>query len=296
MRGKLVTLMDDTVVYCSIRDITEKIRLEEEVRDTQAKLIQANKMASLGMLASGVAHEINNPNNFIMFNSSLLAETWHGVQEILEEHAAEHGDFYLGGQRFSEVRDETPRLIAGLTEGARRIQAIVEALKGVVRQEPDDFEACIDINSTIQMAMTLLSHEVRKHARNVTVELGSDLPLVSGKPQLIEQVMINLVTNAINAVAGTGGGIRITTSYEREDEFVTISVQDDGIGMTHEVLERITEPFFTTRSAQGGTGLGVSISSSIIKEHRGTLTYESEPGEGTTATVRLPVSVVPGRG
>lgn len=290
MRGKLVTLMDDKVVYCSIRDITEKIRLEEEVRDTQSKLIQANKMASLGMLASGVAHEINNPNNFIMFNSSLLAETWQSVQEILDDHAADQGDFYLAGQRYSEMREETPRLIAGLTEGARRIQAIIETLKGAVRQEPDDFEACIDINRTIQMAMTLLSHEIRKHAHSVTVELCSDLPHVLGKPQLIEQVIINLVTNALNAVADNGGGIRLVTAYEPLDEFVTITVCDEGTGMTPDVLERVAEPFFTTRFDQGGTGLGVSISLSIIKEHKGTLTYDSAPGSGTTATVRLPVS------
>jgi C4-dicarboxylate-specific signal transduction histidine kinase len=186
--------MDAKVVYCSTRSIQEKIKLEEEVLNTQAKLIQANKMASLGMLASGVAHEINNPNNFIMFNSSLLAETWPGILEILDEYADEHGDFQLAGQLFSEIREETPRLLAGLTEGARRIQAIVEALKGVVRQEQDDFGTCIDINRIIQMAMTLLSHEIRKRACNVAVELASDLPLVSGKPQLIEQVMINLVT------------------------------------------------------------------------------------------------------
>lgn len=290
MRGNLVTVMDDKVVYCSVRDISEKIRLEDKVRDTQAKLIQVNEMASLGMLASGIAHEINNPNNFILFNSSLLAETWLEVQEKLEEHAAEHGDFYLGGRPYSEVREETPRLIAGLAEGARRIQAIIETMKGAVRQGPDNFEACIDVNKTVQMAMTLLSHEIRKHGRSISVELCNDLPHVLGKPQLIEQVIINLVTNALNAVVDNDGGIRIMTLHEQADDFVTITVQDDGVGMTGEVLDRISEPFFTTRFDQGGTGLGVSISLSIIKEHNGTLTYHSEPGSGTTATVRLPVS------
>lgn len=290
MRGKLVTISDDKVVYCSTRDITEKIRLEEDVRDTQAKLIQANKMASLGMLSSGIAHEINNPNNFIMLNSSLLAETWQGVLEILEEHAAEHGDFYLAGQRFSEVREETPRLIAGLSEGARRIQAIVETLKGFVREDPQGSEECVDINRTVQMAMTLLSHEIRKYACNIALDLDSNLPHVLGKSQQIEQVVINLVTNALHAVTGNGGGIRLATSYDRAGEFVIISVQDDGIGMTKEELERVAEPFFTTRSAQGGTGLGVSISLSIVREHNGTLDYASEQGYGTTVSVRFPVS------
>lgn len=290
MRGKLVTLMNDKVVYCSIRDITEKIRLEEDVRDTQAKLIHTNKMASLGMLASGIAHEINNPNNFIMFNSSLLAETWQAVLEVLEEHSEEYGDFYLAGQRFSEVREETPRLIAGLSEGARRIQAIVETLKGFVRQDPEGSEVCIDINRTVRMAMTLLSHEIRKYTGDVSVELAGDLPYVLGKSQQIEQVVINLVTNALHAVAGNGGGLWLSTSYDRAEELVIITVQDDGVGMTKDELERVAEPFFTTRSAQGGTGLGVSISLSIVKEHNGTLVYASEPGHGTTVSVQLPVS------
>ncbi len=290
MRGKLVTIAYDKVVYCSSRDISEKIRLEEDVRDTQSKLIQANKMASLGMISSGIAHEINNPNNFIMFNSSLLSETWQAVAEILDEHAAEHGDFHLAGQRFSEVREETPRLIAGLSEGSRRIQAIVETLKGFVRQDPDGAVMCIDINRTIQMAMTLLSHELRNHARDVKVDLDSDLPHVSGNCQQIEQVVINLVTNALHAVAGNGGKIRLATSYDLAEEVVIITVQDDGVGMTKEELERVAEPFFTTKSAQGGTGLGVSISLSIVREHNGTLVYESEPGHGTTVSVRLPVS------
>lgn len=290
MRGKLVTLMDDKVVYCSIRDITEKIRLEEDVRDTQTKLIQAHKMASLGMLASGIAHEINNPNNFIMFNSSLLAETWQAVLEILDDQAAEQGDFYLAGRRFSEVREEVLRLIAGLSEGARRIQAIVETLKGFVREDPGGAVACIDINRTVQVAMTLLSHEIRKYTGDVSVKLADNLPHVLGKNQQIEQVVINLVTNALHAVAGKGGGVRLATSYNRAEEVVIISVQDDGVGMTNEELEHVAEPFFTTRAAQGGTGLGVSISLSIIKEHNGTLVYASEPGRGTTATVRLPVS------
>ena len=290
IRGKLITLMDTTVVYCSIRDITRKIMLEDEVRNTQAKMIQVNEMASLGMLASGIAHEINNPNNFIMFNSTLLAETWYEVLEVLEETAAEQGDFLLGGRRYSEVREEIPRLIAGLTEGSRRIHDIIETMKTAVRQEPDGFAAHVDVNRIVQMAMTLLSHEIRKQGSNITVELCDGLPHVRGKAQLIEQVIINLVNNALNAVAGNGGGIRIATSHDPADGFVIIKVHDEGTGMTRDVLERISEPFFTTRFESGGTGLGVSISLSIIKEHNGTLTYDSAPNSGTTATVRLPVT------
>lgn len=290
MRGKLITLMDNTVVYCSIRDITRKIMLEDEVRTTQAKLIQVNEMASLGMLASGIAHEINNPNNFIMFNSTLLAETWQEVREVLDETASEQGDFHLGDRCYSEVREEIPRLIAGLTEGARRIHDIIETMKTAVRQEPDGFAAHMDVNRIVQMSMTLLSHEIRKHGTTITVELCDGLPHIRGKAQLIEQVIINLVNNALNAVAGNGGEVRIATSHEPADGSVMIKVQDTGVGMTRDVLERISEPFFTTRFDSGGTGLGVSISLSIIKEHNGTLTYDSEPGSGTIATVRLPVT------
>lgn len=145
-RFKLITLNDDQALYCSFRDITDRIRIEEEALLAQANMIQADKMASLGLLVSGMAHEINNPNNCVLFNSELLAKTWASASPILDEFYRQNGDFKLGSFRFSESHDIIPRLFSGLVDGAERIRSIVDMLKDFARQDKGDTQAAFDLN------------------------------------------------------------------------------------------------------------------------------------------------------
>ena len=288
IRCKILILSNEYVILCSVRDITEKARLEEEMKETQAKLIQTNKMTSLGMLVSGMAHEINNPNNFISVNALLLSDAWQDATPILREHAAARGDFTLGGLPFSEMQSVVPRLFTGISEGASRISSIVNNMRNFVRKEETGEYAAIDVNRSIESAASLLWHHIHRFTDSFGMDLQAGLPPANGNAQQVEQVIINLIMNALQALPGKECGVQVTSSLSSDSGSIVIAVIDEGHGMKAKVRKHLTEPFFSTRIGQGGTGLGLYISSSIIKEHQGSLCFESAPGKGTTATIRLP--------
>jgi PAS domain S-box-containing protein len=287
--GYIVRLKESKVLTCSFRDITEKVRLEEEAKLIQAKLIQTNKMTSLGTLVSGVAHEINNPNNYISFNAQLISDIWQDLFLLLTEYGEKNADFPIGNIPFFELREIIPKLLKGISEGSHRINNIVNNLKDYARKDSANLNEEIDIHKVIANAASLLSSQIRKHARKFDMDFASDIPPIKGNAQQLEQVIVNLITNALQALSDREGGIGITTFFEEEKQSIIIQVKDEGAGMPREVLDRIPEPFFTTKLAQGGTGLGLSISNSIIKDHQGALKFESEPGKGTIITVVLPI-------
>lgn len=287
IRAKVLRLRDEYVIHCSIRDNTEKERLEEEVRATQAKLIHTNKMASIGMLASSVAHEINNPNNCISVNAAMMADVWHDAAPLLAKSFAEYGDFTLRGIPFSKMRDFAPRLLNGITEGSRRITSIIHNMRDYVREDKSGLHGEIDVNRLIQNAASILWHHIHMHTDNFQLALDENLPMAWGNGQQIEQVIINLIVNALQSLTDKTGGVFVTTSGDHGSGTVSIIVRDEGKGMSDAILARLREPFFSTKLAEGGTGLGLYISDSILKEHKGALTFDSCPDKGTTATVVL---------
>lgn len=287
MRSKLMTIDGVGVVSCSFRDISNRLRLEKEAKDIQAKLIQTNKMTSLGLMVSGVAHEINNPNNFIITNSRLLASTWEDNRKILLDYYQQNGDFCLGGIPFSELDKHAPELFAGILEGSNRINEIVSNLKSFYRADRIA-ESSVNLNQIAASAASLLHHELVNFTNNFHLLLADELPTVIGNGQQIGQVVINLLMNACQALTDKVQGIWLETGYDQEASQVTLMVRDEGRGMSQGDSRRILEPFFTTKLDEGGTGLGLSICKSIIVEHDGTLEFNSKPGKGTTFVVRLP--------
>ncbi len=287
--GNIVRLKESRVLNCSFRDITEKLRLEEEKKLIQTKLIQANKMTSLGMLVSGVVHEINNPNQFISINAQLLAEIWEDLITILTEYYGNELDFSVSNIPFANLREVFPKLLTGISEGSHRIKDIVDNLKNYIRQDRSSLQGQVDIQKMISAATTILGNQIRKHTKNYNLILDKELPLIRGSAQQLEQVIINLIMNALQALPDSERGIWITASCDKQANQVVVRIKDDGVGMPAEVLERIPEPFFSTKLDHGGTGLGLSISYSIIKDHLGSLELESAPGEGTTVTIALPI-------
>ena len=269
------------------RDITEKVKMEEEAKLTQAKLIHINKMASLGILVSGIAHEINNPNNLIMFNGQIMSDIWKDALNSLERH---HGrdDFLLAGLSYPEVKEAVPDLISGIVEGSRRIKNIVDNLRDYSRSNASKLDRKVHVNSVISTSVSILGSEIKKHTENFVISLDSGIPPVRGNSQQLEQVVINLIVNSLQSLPHKERSVQITTFLNGAR--VVMQVRDEGIGMSEEVLERIGEPFFTTKLNSGGTGLGLSICRSIIRDHRGSLEFASSPDRGTTVTVSLPLS------
>ncbi|MGD9280370.1 MAG: 7TM diverse intracellular signaling domain-containing protein [Desulfobacterales bacterium] len=271
------------------RDITERKKAEEQAKLHQQQLMQASKMVALGTLVSGVAHEVNNPNNFIMLNSPILKQAWDNAMPILEKYYEENGDFLLGGMKFSEMRENIPSLFSGISDGAKRIKQIVDDLKNYVRDDTADLNQSVDINDVIKSAVSLLSNMIKKSTHQFSIKYGNHLPLLRGNFQRLEQVMINLIQNACQALPDANKGIYISVQSNKEKSTIVIKIRDEGTGIPAEKLLNITDPFFTTKQDSGGVGLGLSISSKIAEEHGGSLQFESEIGAGTTATITLPV-------
>jgi len=289
VHGKIMTLQGVDIIYCTFRDVSDRLRVEQKSRDLQSKLIQANKMTSLGLLVSGVAHEINNPNNFIMANAEFLGKAWEDAMKILREYARENGEFHIGGIPFSQLETQSPRLFAGITDGSKRINGIVNNLKSFSRNSGiiDRYDI-IDVNKVTKSTVSILHYEINKFTENFHVELADNLPPIKGSSQQLGQVILNLLMNACQALTDKNGGIWLTTAYDKDSGHVSITVRDEGCGMSRDNSTMIMEPFFTTKIDSGGTGLGLSICQSIIRDHSWSLEFTSEIGKGTTFILKIP--------
>ena len=271
------------------RDITERRQAEEQARLHEKQLMQADKMVSLGTLVSGMAHEINNPNNFILLNASVLSEAWENVTPILERYYEENGDFVLGGMKYSEMRRNILKLFSGIVDGSNRIKHIVDDLKNYLRGDIPDLKRPVDINEVFRSAISLISNMIKNSTNHFTIEYAANLPELRGNFQQLEQVAINLLQNACQAIEDRNKGIFVSTAFDERNSSILVRIRDEGTGIAPENVPHITEPFFTTKTDVGGVGLGLSISSKIIEQHRGRMEVNSELGKGTTVAIILPV-------
>ena len=274
------------------REVAEKQRALEELRRHQDQLVQADKMASLGILVAGVAHEINNPNGLILLNLPRFEETFRRSLPILEEYYRENGDFSLGRHSYSRLRDEIPLMMSETQDAAKRIKRIVSELKDFARRDNADMTEVFDFNAVVQAAVRLVDNAIVKSSHRLSAAYAEALPLVRGNSQRVEQVVVNLLLNACQATEGKEKLIVIATSLEVASGVVLLSVRDEGRGIAAQDLPHLTDPFFTTRRGEGGTGLGLSVSAGIVKEHGGSLCFDSLPGQGTTVIMELPASTM----
>ena len=270
------------------REIEEKNKALEELRLHQDQLIQADKMASLGVLVSGVAHEINNPNGLILMSMPLVIDSYAAAEEILEEHYREHGEFMMGKLPYSRLREKLPYLLSEMNEGAKRIKRIVEALKDFARKgNPASMEPA-DFNELVQTAVRLVESSIRKSTNRFEASYEEGLPKIRGNAQRIEQVVVNLILNSCQALPNRESRISLATFFDQKRQAIVLQLSDEGVGIALENLRRLADPFFTTKRDKGGTGLGLSITAGIVKEHGGTLNFDSIENYGTTVTLTLP--------
>lgn len=247
-------------------------------------------MVSLGTLVSGVAHEINNPITSVLLNAPNLTRMWEAMLPILDRHQAQHGDFQVGATRYSRIRDRVPQMLTGITDNARRVRDIVADLKDFARDNPSEMKDDVDLNDVVDKAIGLTANLIKKSTKHFSLVCHPDLPTLLVNAQRIEQVVINLVVNACQALPEADRSVTVTTGYEAKEKQIILAVKDQGEGIDANALKRLTDPFFTTRREQGGTGLGLAISDRIVKDHGGSMYFESTPGKGTTVRVTFPLA------
>lgn len=272
-------------------------RIAEEVgknREKDVLLLHQDKMSSIGQLAAGVAHEINNPMAFIASNLVTLKGY---VESLSQFHRLFQGLLEKNGtvEELAVLEEATKNLdiafilediaplIAESSEGATRVKQIVHDLKGFARTDDSSFEMA-DLNECVRSTVNIVRNEI-KYVAELDLQLGA-IPQISCSSNQLSQVIINLLVNAAHSIDSHGS---ITVTTRQVDDTVVLSVRDTGKGMTEEVRKRIFEPFFTTKGVGKGTGLGLSISYSIIKKHGGEISVESLPGRGTTFSITLPI-------
>jgi len=252
----------------------------KELRETQAQIAQSEKMAAVGQLVAGVAHEVNNTTNFITGALPPLEKRLAELVFLLDNIEAD-GPPEL--EKAEELKQTIDLLLGNIREGARRTCKIVTDLKKFSRLD-DDLSQPVDINDGLETTLSLVTPEY-KYKMEVICEFSADLPVVYGSQGQLNQVFINIIINAFQAQPNTGR--LLIRTFSRQDN-VHILFKDDGPGIPPEIKNRVFEPFFTTKEVGVGTGLGLSVSFGIINKHRGRILVRSEPGQGAEFEVILP--------
>ena len=274
--------------------LSEEIEAREKAElkniEQQLKLMDADKLASLGILVSGIGHEINNPIQFIMFNLPFIKNAWESALPILDKYYESHPDFELRGVPYSLAKERLPNMANDVIEGAERISSIVKELREYSRKSRTEELKEEDIVDVVLSAKSLFSKF--NGIRDVDIGLhtpGEHLVALLNRTR-IEQVILNLLQNAFQAVdKSEKKEIKIDLKYSEDNKYIEINVVDNGVGIKEEHMKHLTDPFFTTRSSDGGTGLGLAICKKIIHDHSGELLFESEYGKGTTVKVLIPI-------
>lgn len=273
------------------KKITELEKTNLDLRETQSQLVQSAKLASIGQLVAGVAHELNNPIGFIYSNMDPLKDYSTALLELIDiaENNPEKLTQAKADKDLAYISQDLPKLIASCEDGARRVKDIVIGLRNFSRLE-EKSSTPTNIIEIIETTIQLLASEFKNR-----IELEKDfqeLPLIQCNRSQISQVIMNLLSNATQAIHGNGKiwiSTKLIPSKDDDKEKICISIQDNGLGISANTIEKIFDPFFTTKEVGRGTGLGLSISYGIIQNHGGTIQVRSEEGKGTEFTVFLPI-------
>jgi len=264
-----------------ISDITHAKLMERQ-------LMQSEKLASLGLLVSGIAHEINNPNNFISFNIPILRDYLNGMTPILDDYVVKHPDYEIAGMSYAEFRQDLFKLIENIEHGSKRINDTVSGLKEFSRKKEHSEKHPVNLKSVIEKGVAICRGQIKKVAGDFSVNIPDHLPEVFTDPEVIEQVIVNLLINAAQAADKEESWIRLGVFAENTwRRHVFIEISDNGSGMDEATRDKIFDPFFSTKGPGEGTGLGLYICQSRLEAIGGRIEVESDIGVGSTFRVIL---------
>lgn len=278
-----------------LKEKAEQEALFKKLEETHRQLLQSEKMASIGQLAAGLAHEINNPIGYVNSNLGNLHDYVAGLLEVIAAFEAEEAELSEAARQriaaakrrvdLSFVRQDAPSLLNESSEGIRTVRQIIRDLNDFSHMDNSQWEPS-DLHKGLESTLNIVHNEVR-YVADVRREYG-ELPLVECLPSQLNQVFLNLLVNAAQAIKDKRGTIIVRTG-QQDEEHVFVEISDNGEGISPENLKRIFDPFFTTKPVGKGTGLGLSLSYGIIAKHKGRIEVRSEPGAGTTFRIVLPV-------
>ncbi|MFZ0451718.1 MAG: ATP-binding protein [Desulfatiglandaceae bacterium] len=266
----------------TIHDITERKVMED-------RLVQSEKLTSLGLLVSGIAHEINNPNNFISFNIPILRDYLKELLPIVDDYAAVHETFEPFGMSYGEFREDIYRLLDNMEHGSQRINLTISNVKDFSRKKDKIERRWVDLMEVIKKAISICKGEIKRRVKSFELAVDEDLPQVLIDPEAVEQVVVNLLINAAAAADKEDSWLRLgVMAGDASQNGVVIEVSDNGCGMDEKVVRQIFDPFFTTKGPKEGTGLGLYICHELVAGLGGRIEVESELGRGSSFRVLLP--------
>jgi signal transduction histidine kinase len=268
-----------------VLEISRNITKEKQI---ELQLLQTDKLASLGKLVSGIAHEINNPNTFIRGNIKIIKESFDDILPVLDNLYENQKDLKIARLDYNIYRENIPTLIDDMLNGANRIKKIVEDLRNFARKDEGLLTDEVNINDVIKNSIRLVENQIKRHSK-INLNLEPDIPESQGSIQKLEQVIVNLLLNASESIESDNGNISIQTNFNDSTKIIIIKIADNGEGISEDTIKSIFDPFFTTKREKGGTGLGLSIAYGIIEEHKGEIKVESKSGIGTTFTISIPI-------
>jgi PAS domain S-box-containing protein len=273
---------EGSMAIIRITDRTKQRLMERE-------LIQSEKLVALGLLISGIVHEINNPNNFISFNIPILRDYLRDILPVLDEHAAGTPQFEVQGMPYAEFRTDVMKLLENIQHGSTRINTTVAKLKEFSRKKDEKGARPILPASIVERAIAICHTQIRKTVKTFDVQVQQDMPEMVSDPDAIEQTLINLLINAAQAADKPDSHIRLDARQGASGkEGLVLKVEDNGCGMDAKTASRIFDPFFTTKEAGMGTGLGLYISKNLLESVGGSISVQSERGRGATFRVVIP--------
>ena len=266
-----------------LTDITEKRLLERQ-------LIQREKMASLGVLVSSIAHEINNPNNFVSFNIPILRDYIEEMIPIMDEYAGTHPQFELCNLTYPEFRQDIFKLIVNIENGSGRISSFVSNLRKFSQTKYKKPLIWVELKEVIESVHSICHSKIKSSVKSFVKQIPEDLPKIYTEPYALEQILLNLLVNAAQASDKHDSWIRLNVSVNNgERKQIGIEVSDNGCGIDQETQVKIFDPFFTTKSQTEGTGLGLYVCHTLVERLKGRIEVESEPGKGSVFRLVLPV-------